>query len=489
LITKLVALIGTFGLLVAGSLFLPTQSLQIGIDPLDSSYSVKAVDQLLVCPGAIVRSGGEKGTKLGVFDRLGQASISVTADGAGTGVLETSKLVSPTKLNSSELPEDRLFSETSESEALSLKISGRTDETDQGSSLLIASQSQLVVSDSIKGLASTNCQQPTSEFWLVGGSTAAGRESLLILTNPSPIDATADLRIFSNLGEVKVGGLSGISVLANSTLIVSLASYAPDVKELAVQVKSQAAKLAGWIQQKAIRGTSAAGLDIISPESNLSTSKVIPGFVIRGSKDSKKLFNISDDYFDVRNIIRVFAPEGQAANITIQVIATASDTFGAVLTGVVEPGTVQDFNIDDLEDGEYSVFISSDQPILASARAVRSDPEANPGTDFVWLSSAEEISNPRTIAAPALGQKILVLANSSDQIVSTSVLDLISGETKLVSIPAFGTASIEVLNSVSISPNDGFVFGSLVILSEGQISSVSITDPKNIGSDVQVNFR
>ena len=489
MIKRLIALTLTLASFAVGSFYLPTQVLSIGEEPTTRSYSVKAIDQQLVCLGSLIRSGGSKGTKLGVFDLLGEASLRITAEDSGEGRLETMSLVPSASSQSIELPSERYFEADLISEPLSLSISGRSQELDQGSALLTASQVQVAKIDSMKGLAASSCEKPLSDFWLVGGSTDTGRESLLVLTNPSPIDAIADLRIFTDLGEITVAGLTGISVLAKSKEVISLAAFAPGIAELTVQVKSQSAKLSGWIQQKAVRGTAAAGLDLVSPVTEFKSSHVIPGLLLRGTSDSQKLFNISEEYSDVRNVVRIFSPEGSVANVTVQVISTETDTFGAVFTGTVGSASVKDFHIEDLKDGDYTIFITSDQPILASARVVRSDPSSNPGTDFAWLNSADAISTVRVVATPALGVSYLSLGNNSSEAVTLVVTDLVSGEVQAFSIPTFSTVSVEVSNPISVRTESGAVFGNLVILSEGQIASLSISDPKNIGSKVQVGFR
>jgi hypothetical protein len=337
----------------------------------------------------------------------------------------------------------------------------------------------------MRGLAAASCQQPSNDFYIVGGSTAAGREALLVLSNPSPIDATADLKIYTDLGEVKVSGLAGISVPARTTTVISLASFAPTVPGLAVFVQSQGAKLAGWIQQRAVRGTAAQGVDWISPNPRASEQLVIPGLVIRGTGAIKQVSR-SEENSDAGHALRVFAPEG--ANVTVQITSSEQDVFGAVFTGIVEPGSVQDFPIDELLDGDYSVFISSDKPVYAGLRVARGNPRQTPRVDFAWLSPAEELTSDRAISIPDAGDSILVLANSGSEKSIARVQNLVTGESVNVSIPAQGTSTVSLSGPAQIFASAG-VFAKAVILLEGQISDIDVAvsvGPVAISQNVHV---
>jgi hypothetical protein len=468
--------------LAAGLVFAPKVDITVNFDSASGSYSVKPADMQLVCPGPLFRSGGDSGTKLNVIERWGSADLFYTAD--GTGILEQ-KSIPESSVSNIELGGSRVFGSSSLGDGASLTNLNADQSASQGSLVIAGSSTQLAAISSMRGLAAASCQQPSNDFTIVGGSTLAGRESLMVLTNPSPIDATADLRVFTDLGEVKVSGLSGISVPAQSTTIVSLASFAPTVPSLAVQVLSQGAKLAGWIQARAVSGTQARGVDWISPNPQASELMVLPGLVIRGTKVINEAVG-EQEKSDAGHALRVFAPEG--ANVTVQVVSSEADIFGAVFTGIIEPGTVSDFPIAELKDGDYSVFVSSDKPVFSALRVARGNSDATPRLDFAWLSPAEELVSDRAVAIRAEGDSILVLANSGTVSATVSIQTLRSGATERVLVPALGTATLNLSRPVSISKSAG-VFATVVVLIEGQISDLDVRDPKNLGSEVKVRFR
>lgn len=482
MIIRVAAFIFVSALLAAGAIFAPAVSSNVNFESVSGSYSVKPADLNLVCPGPVFRTGGDSGTALGQINRIGVASAEITALGSGDIELAA---VSESGASVIELGSSRLFESRVLRDAASITNINADPDQSQGSISLTGSTNQLVATDSMRGLAAASCQQPSNEFYIVGGSTAAGREALLVLTNPTPIDATADLKIFTDLGEVTVSGLAGISVPSRTTTVLSLASFAPTVPVFAVFVESQGAKLAGWIQQRAIRGTAASGVDWISPSQSASEQVVIPGLVVRGTGAINQVSR-SEEISDAGHALRVFAPEG--ANITVQITSSEQDVFGAVFTGIVEPGTVSDFAISELLDGDYSVFVSSDKPIYAGLRVARGNPRQTPRVDFAWLSPAEELTTDRAITIPDSGDTILVFANSGSEKSSAKVQNLETGETVTVSVPALGTATVTLSGPAQIFAAAG-VFAKAIVLIEGQISDLDVLDPKNLGSEVLVRFR
>jgi hypothetical protein len=471
----------TASAVAAGLLFAPQLTFSLEIPRDSKTFSVKPADALLVCPGPLIRSGGESGSRVGVLDRTGKANLIASV--AAIGQLEIAELDGSSR-ESLGLDAGRIFLAESYSKSTALRILEAPENQEQGSLNLSGFEYQIAELENMRGLSAASCQQPENELLFLGGSTAAGRESILILANPSPIDATVDIQIHTDLGEIQVSGLAGISVLAESTTLISLASFAPDSTQLAVQVRSEGAKVAGWIQQRTIRGTSAQGVDLIEPVAESSETVVIPGFLIRGTKELRKLFE-TEDYFDVLHTLRVFAPEG--ANFTAQIVSSDPEVFGAVFLGQVEPGLVEDFPIDELQNGDYSVIIQSDKPIFASLRAGIGKAEGNPRSDFAWLTSSELITSERVALATGEGT-FLTLANLGEDDESVRVKNLETGALTLISVPAFGSRTIPISGTHSISSEKG-VYAQLTLLIDGKMAAYSIRDPKNVGGDVVVNFR
>jgi hypothetical protein len=486
MITRAISFIATSFLLAAGLVFAPTVKLSIDLGSASGSFDVKPADQSLVCPGPLFVTGGASGTDLGAFDRTGSTTLRYSAD--GTGLLEVKSIASGDP-GVATLGSGRIYSVSEITNATELRNTQAAAGSPQGSMVITGSTTQSVAIDSMRGLAAASCQQPSNDIWLVGGSTATGREALLILTNPTPNDATADLSIFTDLGEIEVAGLSGISVLANSTTVIPLASFAPAVATLALQIQTSGAKLAGWIQHRVMNGTESLGVDFVSPSPPPRLVSVIPGFVVRGTEAINQVA-VTEAISDAGHSLRIFAPTG--ANITVQIVSTNAEVFGAVLTGVIEPGAVLDFPITELLDGNYTVFVTSDQPVYATAKAAIGNDEGTPRIDFTWLSAAEPITNSRAVMTsgivPPDGASYVVLGNPQNESRSATVTSLETGVTTVVSVPALGSSALAITGAVAIS-SDSEIFASIALLVDGQISSLAIYDPTNLGDSVQVRFR
>jgi hypothetical protein len=482
MVFRFVSFAVTSVLLLLGLAFAPAVSYKIDLSDASGSYDVKPIDQSMVCSGPLFLTGGLTGDNLGSFERTGEASLDFTAEGIGSVQVDS---VSRDSLELWPLADGRVFYSESIASDTELKNIDTNFDSPQGSTVLTGSTSQLVQVDSMSGLAGASCQEPSTDFWLVGGSTADGRESLLILSNPSPIDETVDINIYTELGKIEVAGTTGVSVLAQSTTVISLASLAPSANSLAVQVLSQGARLAGWIQHRSVSGLESLGVDYVSPAIAAATEVVIPGLSIRGTETINQVSQ-TEGIADAGHALRVFAPTG--ATIAVQIISSSEDVFGSVLTETIEAGTVKDFPITELFDGDYTVFITSDQPIYASARVAIGNDNGEPRIDFAWLGAGEVVTSPRAVTVSAELDSLLVLGNPSGETVTASVKNLRTGFTSRVLVPASGTAAIEITGAVAIESEVG-VYASVVSQKDFQITSFGVNNQSSVGGSVPVRFR
>lgn len=469
-------------LLLLGLVFTPAVSLKVDLSQASASYEVKPIDQSMVCSGPLFLTGGLTGDNLGSFERTGEATLDFTADGVGSVQVES---INRDGVALWPLSDGRIYFSEDVASDTELKNIDTNFDSPQGSIVLTGSTSQLVKLDSMRGLAGASCQEPSTDFWLIGGSTADGRESLLILSNPSPIDETVDINIFTELGQIEVPGMTGISVLAQTTTVISLASLAPSANALAVQVQSQGAKLAGWIQHRSVAGLESLGVDYVSPAIAPGTEVVIPGLSVRGTETINQVSQ-TEGIADAGHALRVFAPTG--ATIAVKINSSSKDVFGSVLTETIKPGTVQDFPITELLDGDYTVFITSDQPIYASVRAAVGNDNGKPRIDFAWLGASEVITSPRAVTVSTELDSLLILGNPSSEAVSASVTNLRTGITSRVSVSASGTASLEITGPVAIESEAG-IYASVLSQKDFQITSFGINNQTSVGGSVPVRFR
>ena len=438
---KILILFVVLAALVGGTLLAPSFEIQIGSVPTSAALDVKARDLTLACPGSLFKAGGAKGTTLGNFEHVGSVSyVSQFNSSNGAAVAANDGVYTVTAANGV---------------------------TDQGSALLNASQFQNAAGATLRGLAAANCQLPSNDIWLVGGSTTTGREALLILRNTTQVDSTVNLQIFSEAGSVEAPGLNGIAVVAGKTTVVPLAGMVPKTKSFVTHVSANGGAVAAWIQQRTVRGLSAAGVDYVSPSASFAKQQVIPGIFIRGSAQAAKLMTANADYTDLVPVLRVFVPGKSNATVTAQIVGADSKTFGTVVRSTVNGGSVSDIEIPGLKDGNYLALISADVEVQSSIRLSRVTATSAP--DFTWIPAAEKFSGKRNITAPSAGISKLCIYN--DKTGQVDVLEVAAGAT------------------YSFADSDSPIYANLITDVNGTVANLSVLDQKNAGGKVSVNVR
>ena len=441
MIKKILILFVVLAALVGGTLLAPSFEIQIGSVPTSASLNVKARDLTLACPGSLFKAGGAQGTTLGNFEHVGTVSY-VSQFNSSNGAAVSSK--------------DGVYT-----------VTAANGVSDQGSALLNASQFQNAAGATLRGLAAANCQLPSNDLWLIGGSTTTGREALLILRNTTQVDSTVNLQIFSEAGSVEAPGLNGIAVVAGKTTVVPLAGVVPKTKSFVTHVSANGGAVAAWIQQRTVRGLSAAGVDYISPSPAFAKQQVIPGIFIRGSAQAEKLMAANADYADLVPVLRVFVPGKSNATVTAQIVGATSKTFGTVVRSTVNGGSVADIEITGLKDGNYVALISADVEVQTSIRLSRVTATAAP--DFTWIPAAEKFSGKRNITVPTAGISKLCIYKDK------------AGQIDVIEVPAGAT--------YSFSASDEPIYANLITDINGTIANLSVLDQKNAGGKVSVNVR
>ncbi len=482
MIRKILVLLLASGLVAVGLVYSPVISLRVGDPVAPHQLTVKARDLSLVCPGPAFYSGGANGTSVGKPKQEGTAELQAAWSAAEGRTLNGAPLAS-----TAQSIQDRFLSFSSSSPYV-LTVADPSGQATQGSNLLTGVQLDSVTSPHLSGLLGSACQRPQSEFWIVGGDTTTGREALLILVNPANIDATVELELIGSGGALKAPGLSGISVAAHRVVVIPVSSLSTKNATFSVHVKTRGAALAGWIQQKTVRGLTAAGADFIAPTSAAAKSLVIPGFFVRGSKDAAKLQASSQQFSDLTDVVRITNPSDTPATAVIQVIGATSKTFGTVLQAKVAANSTTDIEVSGLSDGDYSIFISGSSPLLASAKLNRTSLSAKQKTDFAWLPAVDAASGSRTFVVPKAGISKLSIANPSNQ--TAEVVISGGGLNKTVQIKPGATATFAVNASAIVKLDSSQeVAVSLVVDVDFTVAVLPMLEQRNLGGQVGVLVR
>ncbi len=460
MIKKLLGLVVVAGAVFGLVWFAPHFSLTVGDVPQASSLRVKAQDLTLVCAGGAYQPGGTNGTSVGDFNSVGSPTVSSTFDGpASTSLI---------------------------SKGDQLTVADPAGVATQNSMLLNANQVQSVSAGSMAGVTATACQRPASSLWLIGGDTTTGSESLLILKNPTKVDSTVSLELYSSSGKVTGSGLSGISVAAGKSTIVPLAGFLPKTQSFATHVISRGGLISAWVQQVTIRGLASGGVDYVSPAAPFATTQVIPGLFIRGSADAGKLEAASPDYADLVPTLRVFVPGDKSATVTAQILGATAKTFGTVVRQTVPAGSTADIALPGLADGDYVAVVTSDVAIGASARINR---VAAKKVDFAWLSSAAPQSSSVAFTAPNAGISELGVANPSNAAITVEVSQANSDSKFKIAAQGQLTLKFAPGAKVKLTPSGRAIYGNLLVDVSGGIGAFGLLDYQNAGGQVAVMVR
>lgn len=473
MIRRFAALLLVLSSLVTVFIYQPALDLMAGKPVKASEIAVAAQDLQLVCPGPIFKSQRNNVSR---FSQEGLARLLASL----SQPKQTEATVQVFGKEQTELQQN--LSELRAERGAALKAAGTTNLA--GSALLSGSQFQRLETDWAGGLLATSCQRPSNDLWLVGGDTRTGREALLLLSNPSNVDATVEITIVSSNGPISAPGLTGVSVPKAQTTVIPLNGIVPSTATLAIRVQSKGGALGAWIQQRAVRGTKAAGIDLISPVAPAATELVIPGFFVRGTKDAQTLQAGSDAFSDITNIVRVVNPTDREATVLVKVVGVTAQTFGTVIQQKVAANSVADLEVNGIEDGDYAIFVSSDQKVLASAKLNRTSLSSNPNTDFTWLTSITGFNGEQHLAVPSPGISKLAVANPGKEPISISYVNGPSNGTLQLAAGAAATVTLSSGNLVLKS--DSVASATVVFDLRGSVANFAMVEYRNLGGLISV---
>ena len=456
---------GVIGLVAAalvllGASFLPLPSHTIAVP----SVLVTPVpaSQQLVCAGPLLRLGTASGAGATKASSFGSPSVR---SGATAGTVSSSRL--PATDNSSKV-------------APELLTLGPTS----ASTLFSGSQSQVAESGDAAGFAASECASGSGDSWLVGGATATGRTTLVTLSNPTGVEATAAITIYSEQGPVSAAGMEGIVVPAGAQRVISLAAFAPGASSTVVRVQSRGGSLVANLQQTTVRTLQPGGVDIVDAAAAPATTTVIPGVDIVNS-DAVFAQQGAVGYTDLVSVVRLLAPGDKAAHVAISVVQEGSTAKpGAAAQVTLKAGTVTDVPLGEFADGSYSIILKSDQPVIGGARV--STVGSVGQSDFAWLAGAHPLTGSSVVVvAPGPGATAHFANPSKAAVVVTMTPS--GGAPSQVTVPASGAASVAVVPGTTYRfDSKGEFEASIGYLGDGQLAAFTISPPAVASQPIRV---
>lgn len=341
---------------------------------------------------------------------------------------------------------------------------------------LAAAQAISVDAGSTQGMALTGCDAPTYSGWLVGGSTAVGRTTLVRFVNHAAVPANVSMAMHT------AGGLSGetlepLVIRPNSERTVSLAAYAPSAGTLALSYSATGAPVTAFVQQTTVRGLAAGGVSLSNASADPTRHQVVPGIQIRDGA-AQRAATDAGGFADGANVLRVVAA---SVGGNVKVTLVRQDGTRVEQTLRLDANEVSDMDLSNLADGTYTAYLAAAHPITAAARIAiggTSDPQ------FTWVPSVEPQRGTRSVAVPPnMNAAAIMIANPNP--VATKVTVTTPGGTPTnVSIDAYRNASVSVDSGavVRVSSQSPIALALAALAGDRHSISVIPANPRLSGS-------
>jgi hypothetical protein len=454
-----------------------------GIVPPGVEVSPVPADQLRVCPGSVLRFGDESGENADTPIAIGIPSVRDAAVGA---TLKRAPIADTDASTGGTSAAPRVLTV---SPADGAGIAG--------------SQSQAVDARDFVGFAAAACAEPSGSIWLVGGSTAVGRTSILTLSNPTAVDALVTLTILGEKGQIEAPGMSGIDVAAGTQRVLSVAGFAPGLLSPVIHVEARGGQVTAVLQQSIVRGLDAVGVDMVDAAPDPATDLTFPGVTIFDSVGTNRALSL-EDWDDVAPIVRILNPGTTATEVTVSVTPLDPALEGTSFPVQAEPGVVTDVPLDAgtevdtgvaLADGLYTVTMSADQPIVGGVRvsaaadigAVETEgPVAAPVSDFAWYSAAPALTGDTlTTVAPGPDPTLVAVNPTSAEI--SLVLDAQGGSDITLVVPAGGAASTPVVAGTAylLTHPDG-LFAAITYAADDRMAAYPVSSARPVSGPILI---
>ena len=425
--------------------------------------------QLRVCPGPFLALG-EDAAAATTASSVGPADL-VTAAEPADAVLEQVPLAAPGNPNAGV-------------DGTPVAIAAEPGGVDAG--MLAGAQSQAVSTETLSGFAATACGEAVADAWLVAGATNLGRSGLVLLSNPTAVAATVDVRVIGETGAVEAPSALGIIVPPGSQRVLSLAGLAPNLVSPVVHVTSTGGAIAASLEQSVIVGLAPAGIELTGTTAAPATTQVIPGLVVPQSGGVEASEDHADG--DDHPAVRLLAPGDVPVEVSIGVVPE-SGSGGSTIQATLEPGRVLDVPLGILDEGVYTVRIEADAPVVAAARASVGGTEgltdASAPSDFAWTVATAPLLDAAVVAVPPGPDATLHLVNPGGDQVDVTVSE--GGGERTVSVPAAGAASVALGggSSVLLGGTTG-LHATVAFTGDDELASFGVQPPGPLDSPIRV---
>ena len=426
--------------------------------------------QQRVCPGPILTLG-EDAAAATTASSVGAADI-VTAAEPADALLEQVPLAAPGNPSSAE-------------DGTPVAIAAEPGGVDAG--MLAGAQSQGVSSETLAGFAAAACGEAVADAWLVAGATTLGRSGLVLLSNPTAVAATVDVRVTGEAGPVEAPSALGIIVPPGTQRVLSLAGLAPNLTSPVVHVTSTGGTIAASLETSVVVGLAPAGVELTGVTAAPATTQVIPGLRraggAAGSRHPRTTPTATTSPWCAcsrRATTRWTSRSGSCPSRA---------RGGSTIDATLQPDSVIDVPLGVLDAGVYTVRIEAEAPVLAAARATvggtDGQTDASAPSDLAWTVATAPLLDSAMIAVPPGPDPTLYLVNPGGSPAEVTVTEA-GGGARTVSVPAAGAASVPLgASSVMLGGAEG-LHATVAFASGDELAAFGVQPPGPLDSPISV---
>ena len=235
----------------------------------------------------------------------------------------------------------------------------------------------LAKSGDLRGLTAAPCTQPSAMSWIVGGSIAAGSSAELRLVNPGVTPATAKVTLYGSIGRLSLPSNGEITVPAGGSSSLALETKGSQDPRIAVSVEADGGSVVPTLVTESLDGETPAGTDVITPGAAPATDLVIPGVEItepaaQGEVPDAKTSADSSD----TPAVRIVNPGAAPATVSVTMLGKdGARPLSGAQSVTIDAGSVFDIQLAGVPAGTYGVQVTSNTPVGAAVRMVRSGGE------------------------------------------------------------------------------------------------------------------
>ncbi len=263
-------------------------------------------------------------------------------------------------------------------------------------------QAAIAASGDARGLDVTACLPSQTQAWLVGGGTADGERSRLVLTNPGTAPALLDVIVHGPDGVVPAPAGQAVVVPSGGQVALFLDALAPGLEQMAVEVSARSGRVSAVLQHSRLLGFTPGGVDDVQPSAEPATEQLIPAIAVQAPGTAA---------------VRVAVPGDEDAVVRIGVAAAGAGTEDGPpetepLVVTVPAGGVADVPLTGLPNGLYAASVTADIPIVAGAwmtttldggelaGTAEALGRSVPPTDIAWVPATATLSGAVATAVP-----------------------------------------------------------------------------------------